>query len=59
METKKKTKKELLEDLAQSMSQLDWLEYRHIPDLKEQLKQFKLTKEEICEYDLGYYPKRS
>ena len=51
----KKTKKELLEDLADSTNQLEWLKHSHIPNLVEQLKLFKFTKQEIEEYELQDY----
>ena len=46
------TKKRLLEDLVDSTSYRDWLEYSHIPELIQQLKKYKFTKKEIEEYDL-------
>lgn len=50
--SKKLTKKELLEDLVDSTSRRDWLEYSHIPKLVDQLRKYKFTKKEIQEYDL-------
>ena len=50
-----KTKKQLLDEFADACSQLEWLEYTHIPYLIVKLKEFKLTKKDIENYNLEEY----
>ena len=50
-----KTKKQLLDEFADASSQLEWLEYTHIPYLISKLKEFKLTKKDIENYNLEEY----
>ena len=52
---KPKTKKQLLDEFADAYSQLEWLEYTHIPYLIIKLKEFKLTKKDIENYNLEEY----
>ena len=52
---KVKTKKQLLDEFADACSQLEWLEYTHIPYLIVKLKEFKLTKKDIETYNLEEY----
>ena len=54
-ENKVKTKKQLLDEFADASSQLEWLEYTHIPYLIVKLKEFKLTKKDIETYNLEEY----
>ena len=53
--SKPKTKKQLLDEFADACSQLEWLEYTHIPYLIVKLKEFKLTKKDIENYNLEEY----
>ena len=50
-----KTKNQLLDEFADASSQLEWLEYTHIPYLISKLKEFKLTKKDIEIYNLEEY----
>ena len=49
---KKRTKRNVIEDLCTAESELEWLEYSCIPNLKKELSKYKLTKKEIQEYSL-------
>ena len=53
----KRTKKQIINELCEAESENEWLEYVHIPKLKEELSKFKLTKKEIEEFDLDWYTK--
>jgi hypothetical protein len=48
----KRTKKQIINELCDAESELEWLEYSHIPKLKEELSHFKLSKAEIYEFSL-------
>lgn len=51
----KRTKKQIINELCDAESELEWLEYSCIPNLKEELCNFKLSKKEIEEFGLEYY----
>ena len=55
---KKRTKRDIINELCDAENELSWLEYSKIPKLKEELSKFKLTKKEVEEFDLDWYIKK-
>ncbi len=48
----KRTKKVIMQELADVIQERDYLEYFKINQLKDELRQFKLTKQEKEEYEI-------
>lgn len=48
----KRNKKTVMDELAEAIQERDYLEYFKINQLKDELRQFKLTKQEKEEYEI-------
>lgn len=48
----KRTKKQIMNELASAFDELYYLEYTKINKLKDELRKFKLTKQEKGEYEI-------
>jgi hypothetical protein len=48
----KRTKKVIMQELADAIQEMYYLEYFKINQLKDELRQFKLTKQEKEEYEI-------
>jgi len=48
----KRTKKKIMDELAEAFHERDYLEYSKIPSLQKELKMYKLSKREKEEFEI-------